>query len=597
MKGFLKTLLGLGISALCIWLVGRNVDLGRVWAVMRMADPPWLAVAIGVYLASFLFRARRWALLLAPSGPFGVRRVLPYLFVGYAGNNLLPARMGELVRTVALSRKTGVRKTAILTTVVMERLFDGLTLLLLLGGLAAFYPLVPWMRGVGLLASAIFGGALIFFVANLLWPQAGAAAIAALERALPPAMAARLARMYASFLDGIATLRRADRVLAVVALSLLTWAAEAAYYFATMRAVGLGVPPHAAVVTLIIVALATIAPSAPGFVGTFQLSCVTALAAFGVGRELGLGYAVLLHAAQIVPVTAIGVAIAAFGRIPLLTAGEEVQDAAAGHLATSRIRRGPMRLSVIIPVFNEVRTIETILAKVRAVPIDKELILVDDGSSDGTRPILERQALEPDTTVIFHAHNQGKGAAIRTGIARTMGDCVVVQDADLEYDPNEYVKLLEPLAAGSADVVYGSRFLGNPEKMSFLHWFGNKLLTVTTNVLYGAKLTDMETCYKVIRGDIARAIRIESDRFDFEPEITAKLLRLGHRIVEVPISYHGRQFHEGKKITWKDGFAALRALFKYRFGGMSRVLLSAAEARVPAAEAPPVEDETAASKP
>jgi glycosyltransferase involved in cell wall biosynthesis len=255
-----------------------------------------------------------------------------------------------------------------------------------------------------------------------------------------------------------------------------------------------------------------------------------------------------------------------------------------------------MRLSVIIPVFNEVRTIEEILSKVRAVPVDKEIILVDDGSSDGTRPILERQSQEPDTVVIYHAHNLGKGAAIRTGIARTTGDCVVVQDADLEYDPGEYVKLLEPLAAGKADVVYGSRFLGNPEKMSFLHWFGNKLLTVVTNVLYGASLTDMETCYKVIRGDIARAIRIESDRFDFEPEITAKLLRLGHRIVEIPISYHGRQFHEGKKITWKDGFAAIRALLRYRFSDLDRVRI-AIEVKVQQAEPVAVEDGTPAATP
>ncbi|MBM3270509.1 MAG: flippase-like domain-containing protein [Candidatus Sericytochromatia bacterium] len=594
MNAVVKTVLGLGISALCLWLVARNVELAAVWKVMRTASPGWLAAAVAIYLASFAFRARRWALLLAPSAPLKVRTVLPFVLVGYAGNNLLPARMGELVRTVALSRRTGVRKTAILTTVVMERLFDGLTLLMLLGALALIYPLVPWMRGVGLLASLIFGSALAFFVANLVWPRAGAAAIAALERALPPGLAARLARMYASFLEGIATLRRPGRVVGVVTLSLITWGAEAAYYYATMRAIGLEVPLHAAVMTLIVVALATIAPSAPGFIGTFQLSCVTALAAFGVGRELALGYAVLLHAAQILPVTAIGLAVAAFGRISLF--GTDEEPTPASPLVAQRYRRLPMRLSVIIPVFNEVRTIEQILAKVRAVPIDKEIVLVDDGSSDGTRPILEQQRQEPGTVVIFHAHNQGKGAAIRTGIAHTTGDCVVVQDADLEYDPGEYVKLLEPLTAGTADVVYGSRFLGNPEKMSFLHWFGNKLLTVITNVLYGATLTDMETCYKVIRGDIARSIRIESDRFDFEPEITAKLLRLGHRITEVPISYHGRQFHEGKKITWKDGFAAIRALFRYRFSDLARVRI-AAEAKIPQAQAAPIEDGSPAPTP
>lgn len=240
-----------------------------------------------------------------------------------------------------------------------------------------------------------------------------------------------------------------------------------------------------------------------------------------------------------------------------------------------------MRLSIIIPVFNEVKTIEEILSRVRAVPVDKQIILVDDGSSDGTRLLLDRQRQEPDTEVVFHAWNQGKGAAIRTGLRHVTGDYVVVQDADLEYDPTEYLRLLEPLESGRATVVYGSRFLGNPRKMSFLHWLGNKLLTVLTNGLYGCKLTDMETCYKVFRADIPTRIRIVSDRFDFEPEITAKVLRLGHKILELPISYNGREFHEGKKITWKDGFAAVRALVTCRWSPLSSILLDQAEQVVP----------------
>ena len=245
----------------------------------------------------------------------------------------------------------------------------------------------------------------------------------------------------------------------------------------------------------------------------------------------------------------------------------------------------PPRLSVIIPVFNEVRTIREILAQVRAVPIDKEIVLVDDGSSDGTRAILEEERQIAGTVVVFHPQNQGKGAAIRTGFSHVTGDVVIVQDADLEYDPKEYLRLIEPLDQGRADVVYGSRFLGNPKQMSFLHWFGNKALTQATNWLYGCNLTDMETCYKMFRGDIARAIRIESDRFDFEPEITAKLLRLGSRIVEIPIAYNGRQFHEGKKITWRDGFAALAAIARYRFVARNSILIAEKQSRVERAAA------------
>jgi glycosyltransferase involved in cell wall biosynthesis len=242
-----------------------------------------------------------------------------------------------------------------------------------------------------------------------------------------------------------------------------------------------------------------------------------------------------------------------------------------------------VRLSVIIPVFNEVRTIAQVVRRVQDVPVDKEIILVDDGSSDGTREILAGLEGQPGVSIILHVQNLGKGAAIRTGLSQTRGEFVVVQDADLEYDPGEYPRLLEPFLSGGVDAVYGSRFLGSPEKMTALHRFGNLFLSWLTNVLYSAGLTDMETCYKVIRGDIVRAIRIESDRFDFEPEITAKLLRLGHTIVEIPIAYRGREFHEGKKITWRDGFGAIKALFRYKFRPTQSFLLAEAERRVPEA--------------
>ncbi|MBM3275533.1 MAG: glycosyltransferase family 2 protein [Candidatus Sericytochromatia bacterium] len=245
-----------------------------------------------------------------------------------------------------------------------------------------------------------------------------------------------------------------------------------------------------------------------------------------------------------------------------------------------------VRLSVIIPVFNEVRTVAQVVRRVQDVPVDKEIVLVDDGSSDGTRDILAGLEGQPGVRVVLHVQNRGKGAAIRTGLAHTRGEFVVVQDADLEYDPGEYPRLLEPLVADCVHAVYGSRFLGSPEKMTALHRFGNLFLSWLTNVLYGAGLTDMETCYKVIRGDIVRAIRIESDRFDFEPEITAKLLRLGHTIVEIPITYRGREFHEGKKITWRDGFGAIRALLRFRFRPIRTFLLAEAEAerRMPGAK-------------
>jgi glycosyltransferase involved in cell wall biosynthesis len=226
-----------------------------------------------------------------------------------------------------------------------------------------------------------------------------------------------------------------------------------------------------------------------------------------------------------------------------------------------------MKLSVIIPVYNEKGTIEEIVSRVKNVEgIDKEIIIVDDGSKDGTIDILKRMEQEqPDLKIIFKEKNGGKGDSLRIGLKQSTGDYVVVQDADLEYDPQEYKKLLRALSEEGVDVVYGSRFSGNYEDMSNLHYFGNKLLTLITNILFGIMLTDMETCYKVIPGDFARTVNIKSTRFDFEPEITAKILKAGLRIKEVPIAYKGRSFDEGKKITWKDGFSAVSTLFKYRF--------------------------------
>ena len=223
-----------------------------------------------------------------------------------------------------------------------------------------------------------------------------------------------------------------------------------------------------------------------------------------------------------------------------------------------------MKLSVIIPVYNEKDTLKEIIARVRALPLEKEVILVDDCSKDGSREIL-KTLNDPDIRTVFHEKNQGKGAALRTGFQYVTGDVVVVQDADLEYDPTELLKLIEPIRNGKADVVYGSRFSGRTEKMSFSHRLGNKVLTVATNILYGTKLTDMETCYKMVKAPIIRSLKLRANRFDFEPEITAKLLKSGKKILEIPISYNGRDWEEGKKITWKDGFAALWSLIKYRF--------------------------------
>lgn len=226
-----------------------------------------------------------------------------------------------------------------------------------------------------------------------------------------------------------------------------------------------------------------------------------------------------------------------------------------------------MKLSVVIPVYNEKNTVEEIVRRVKAVEgIDKEIILVNDASKDGSEDILKRMGAEqPDLKIIFKHINEGKGAALRDGFKETTGDYVIVQDADLEYDPQDYKKLLRALNEQNAKVVYGSRFSGNYEKMSTLHYIGNKMLTLITNILFGVLLTDMETCYKLIPGDFARSIKIKSNRFNFEPEITAKILKSKVKIVEVPICYAGRSFSEGKKITWRDGISALYTLIKYRF--------------------------------
>lgn len=244
-----------------------------------------------------------------------------------------------------------------------------------------------------------------------------------------------------------------------------------------------------------------------------------------------------------------------------------------------------MRLSIIIPVFNELATLEEIVQRVRTVDLtvnrngsspildgpvtlERELVIVDDGSTDGTRDLLDRWRAEqmPDVQIIYHAQNSGKGAALRTGFAHATGDIFVIQDADLEYDPRDYVKLLEPLLEGRTPVVYGSRFMGAPRAaMSLSHTVGNKMLTWMTNLLFGTTLSDMETCYKCFRRDVIDDMTLRSRAFEIEPELTAKILKRGYTIFEVPISYHGRTFHEGKKIGWGDGFSAVRTLVRYRF--------------------------------
>jgi SAM-dependent methyltransferase len=220
-------------------------------------------------------------------------------------------------------------------------------------------------------------------------------------------------------------------------------------------------------------------------------------------------------------------------------------------------------LSVVIPAYNEASTIEEIIRRVQEAPFAKEIIVVDDGSTDGTRDILAGIAA-PNTRVILHDVNRGKGGALRTGLAAAAGQYVIIQDADLEYDPRDYQVLLAPLVSGDADVVFGSRFLGGSRRVLFFwHMVANKILTLASNMVTNLNLTDMETGYKAFRRDVVRRLTIESRRFDVEPEITAKVARLGCRVYEVPISYHGRSYEEGKKIGWRDAFAALVAILRY----------------------------------
>ena len=223
------------------------------------------------------------------------------------------------------------------------------------------------------------------------------------------------------------------------------------------------------------------------------------------------------------------------------------------------------KLSVIVPVFNEEKTIADILARVRSVEIPKEIIVVDDFSTDGTRERLAIESNFPDTIVHYHPENRGKGGAVKTGLENVSGDIIIIQDADLEYDPRDYHTLLRPILEGKTKAVYGSRFLGEHKAMYFWHAMGNKFLTLVTNVLFDTTLTDMETCYKVFTADIAHSLNIRQMRWGIDPEITAKILRSGVRIYEVPISYNGREFWEGKKISWTDAFVVLRTLFRYRF--------------------------------
>jgi len=226
-----------------------------------------------------------------------------------------------------------------------------------------------------------------------------------------------------------------------------------------------------------------------------------------------------------------------------------------------------VRLSVVIPVYNEVGTIKEIVSRVQAVDLEKEIIIVDDGSTDGTRELLQEITLSHENVrVLYHDRNQGKGAALRTGFEGATGDIVIIQDADLEYDPREYPVLLEPILDGRADIVYGSRFLGGPHRVLFFwHYLGNKFLTLLSNALTNLNLTDMETCYKVFRREVLNDIQLKSNRFGFEPEFTAKIAKKGFRIYETSISYSGRTYAEGKKIGWKDGVKAIFAIIWFRF--------------------------------
>ena len=226
------------------------------------------------------------------------------------------------------------------------------------------------------------------------------------------------------------------------------------------------------------------------------------------------------------------------------------------------------KLSVIIPVFNEENTIKQAIKRVQAVRVPKQIIIVDDGSTDQTRQVLKnitRNKKNQAIKTILHSKNQGKGMAIRTGIKQATGDYIIIQDADLEYDPQDYHKLIKPVEDGKAEVVYGSRFTGEHRNMFFWHLVANRFLTFVTNILYNTTLSDMETCYKLFPTELLKSLSLKSKRFDFEPEVTAKVLKQKIRIYEVPISYAGREYDEGKKITWIDGIIAFFTIIKYRF--------------------------------
>jgi glycosyltransferase involved in cell wall biosynthesis len=248
----------------------------------------------------------------------------------------------------------------------------------------------------------------------------------------------------------------------------------------------------------------------------------------------------------------------------------EIEPASAPALKVQR-RHGSRTtiesplLSVVMPVFNERATIDEIIARVVAVPMRIELIVVDDYSTDGTREHLAELQRVYGFTLLLQERNQGKGAALRRGFSAVSGDIVVIQDADLEYSPEEFPDLIDLIVTGRADVVYGSRFLGRHRVFLFTHYMGNRLLTLLTNILYNTMLTDMETCYKAMRREVLDGLDLQSNGFGIEPEITAKIFKRGYRVYEVPITYDGRTYEEGKKISWKDGVVALWVLLRYRF--------------------------------